>query len=436
MQPAPNLKKYLERAKVDGRTVSETDPDYVRALDADAAAARDASRSTRTTPPPQERPDPDAGRSTREGERPDAQAGRAPAIHLKRQLDDASIVRAAWAYAEKRWDDPALRDRRYRSDQLAERRGNRPQGFLVPFRDLLSPMERHALDLERRGLEKGTTGAGLVSFDQLGDEFIAAVRTPARVIAAGARVLSGLVADAVIGRMDVGAAHTWLATETTDLTADTAQDINTYTLSPKTCGIRVDASRKMRLQSIPALDEVVAGDIRAALGSALDLAALAGSGASGQPLGIVGTAGVGAVNIEPPLTWADAVEFISDVAGADLLDGRLAYIVHSDKVSVAMTTSVDTGSGRFIMEREGGAFRIAGFPAFISNNVGTAGTPAAGRIIFGNWAEVFIGQWGEGLDLFGDIYTLGNRGGLVIRGFIDVDIFLRHPASFSVGAET
>ena len=69
--------------------------------------------------------------------------------------------------------------------------------------------------------------------------------------------------------------------------------------------------------------------------------------------------------------------------------------------------------------------RVNGYPAFVTEQA-----PAT-TVIFGNWAELLIGMWGV-LDVFADQYTLGDRGGLVVRGFQDMDIALRHGASFSI----
>lgn len=342
-----------------------------------------------------------------------------PAVHTDRdKYPDGPLLPALHAFVAKRSD--LIKDWLYQSDRMAEQHGRQPQGIFVDYWHLLSPAEQ-------RDLKKGDTGAGLVADQLVPQEFIAAVRPQSAVLQAGARVMPNLVGDIDIPALDTGAATAWLATETSAVTTDTAQQVNLRTLTPHTVGVKVEATRRMWIQATPGVEEIVRRDIRAALGSAIDAAALTGSGASGQPQGIVGTTGVGAVDLTGGVTWADAVEFLADVAGANLLDGALGYIFHPDQLSPLMTTTVDSGSGRFIMEHTRRGFELAGYLAWLTANVG------AGRIVFGNWRELLIGQWG-GLDIFADPYTLGDQGGLVLRGFADVDIALRHAASFSVGS--
>ena len=92
-------------------------------------------------------------------------------------------------------------------------------------------------------------------------------------------------------------------------------------------------------------------------------------------------------------------------------------------ISGAMKTTLKaSGVSGYLMEPDG---TVNGYAAKRSEQM------PAGHIIFGNWAEVLIGLWG-GLDLFGDNVTLGDRGGLVVRGFQDCDVAIRHAASFSV----
>ncbi|WP_341755596.1 phage major capsid protein [Candidatus Tisiphia endosymbiont of Ptychoptera albimana] len=55
----------------------------------------------------------------------------------------------------------------------------------------------------------------------------------------------------------------------------------------------------------------------------------------------------------------------------------------------------------------------------------------ADTILFGNFADLIIGQWGV-LDVLVDPYTLGTSGGIRIRVMQDVDIAVRHAESFAM----
>jgi HK97 family phage major capsid protein len=52
-------------------------------------------------------------------------------------------------------------------------------------------------------------------------------------------------------------------------------------------------------------------------------------------------------------------------------------------------------------------------------------------MLFGNFSDLIIGQWGV-LDVLVDPYTLGTSGGIRIRVIQDVDVAIRHAESFAV----
>jgi hypothetical protein len=87
------------------------------------------------------------------------------------------------------------------------------------------------------------------------------------------------------------------------------------------------------------------------------------------------------------------------------------------------TTSKDPGSGIMLA----GDGKINGYRAYSSTNV-----PADG-IIFADWSSLLIGFWGV-LDINVDTATKAKSGGYVLRAFQDVDIAVRHAASFCINA--
>ncbi|MTV64713.1 phage major capsid protein, partial [Streptococcus pneumoniae] len=66
-------------------------------------------------------------------------------------------------------------------------------------------------------------------------------------------------------------------------------------LTPKTVGMFTDYSRKAILQTTPAIEALVRADLASGLAVEIDRAGIAGSGAAGQPRGIINTAGIGSV---------------------------------------------------------------------------------------------------------------------------------------------
>lgn len=85
-----------------------------------------------------------------------------------------------------------------------------------------------------------------------------------------------------------GATAGWAATEGGNVPNDTAYQTGEATLSPdQTLGAHMRISRKALKQSGAGLEAAIRRDMSAAIGTELDRAILLGSGAAGQPLGVI-----------------------------------------------------------------------------------------------------------------------------------------------------
>lgn len=423
---ATEMRALLQKAEDEKRELTAEEDEAWKKLDLEqrglsakvdreqAIADLEARNAKKTTDDPPADPDPAPGTP--------GNPRTAPRFHQAEQRDYSFLAIARAAKAR----DPrmcALEQRA--SDEIRDRVGREPEGLFIPYLQLLPRELRHKALLEQRAIEKGGTGAGLVGVDLMPAGFIEVLRNRSIVTAAGATILDNLVGDVDLPRQTAAGTITWLATESTDLAAEATFATDELPLRPKTVGVRHDISRRMMKQSSPGVEELVRRDISQTIGISIDEKALNGTGTLGTPIGIVNVAGVGAVDLTGGATWADIVEFETDLDAANALQGRLAYAVRPATAGTLKTLSKDTGSGRFVMDEDG---TMNGYPVVRSNQL-TATNP----IIFGNWEELIIGMWGI-LDFLADPFTLGNRGGVVLRGFQDIDIALRHAASFSKGA--
>ena len=382
--------------------------------EAEAAEKRQAELDAFATQPDRAAPPTQIGDPTR----------RVPAAHVRSSDQDYSLMRAiASTDPRYRGVDAAFEQRV--SDELRERghAGSRGdvQGILVPMRALL-PRAKQYDGIERRDVEKTGTasGAAMIAVELAIDSFIEFLRNRSRCVEAGARVLPGLVGDLDIPRQNATGAAGWLSTETT---AATEANLTTQLVSfrPKTVAVRAQITRRMQKQFL-AVEDLVRADIAASIGTAVDAGAINGSGASGQPTGVINQAGVGTVVTTPSIVYAEALEFESDLGAANALQGRLAWMTRSSVISVLKSREEVTSSGQgFLMKPDN---TMIGYPVLRTEQV-----PAA-TLIFGNWEELMIGLWG-GLDLFSDPYTDGNSAILNVRGFQDIDVQVRHAVSFT-----
>ncbi len=78
---------------------------------------------------------------------------------------------------------------------------------------------------------------------------------------------------------------------------------------------------------------------------------------------------------------------------------------------------------------------LNGYPVHVTNQVASNLTRGSGTglsaVFFGNWSDLIIGQWGT-LDILVDPYTGGTAGSVRVIVAQDVDVAVRHPASFAV----
>jgi len=121
------------------------------------------------------------------------------------------------------------------------------------------------------------------------------------------------------------------------------------------------------------------------------------------------------------ITWAKMVGIEGDVDTANALQGNLAYMTNSIGRRILKTTDkgVANDTGDFLMSEDN---MINGYPCLVTNSiVSTYGTGADGNmVVFGNWADLMIGQWG-GYDITVDPYTAAktNQVVIVINAYFD-----------------
>jgi HK97 family phage major capsid protein/HK97 family phage prohead protease len=349
----------------------------------------------------------------------------------KKEVQRFSFMRAINALAndKDRKAFEAAAFERELSDAIAGKLGKSAQGFYVPN------------DVQKRDLTVGTTTAGGFTVDTIleSGSFIDILRNSMMVMKMGAQMLTGLTGSIAIPRQTGAATAYWVAES--GAPTESQQAFDQVSMAPKTVGAYTDISRKLLLQSSIDVESFVQRDLAQVLALAIDLAAITGSGASNQPTGILNTSGIGDVaggtnGLAP--TWANIIELWSDVAIANAAFGNTGYLTNAKVAGKLMTTEKATGTAQFVcpgFPDANGLTNFGGARAGISNQVpsnlvkGTSGAVAS-AILFGNWADLIIGQWGT-LDLMVDPYSNSTSGTVRVVALQDVDIAIRHAESFS-----
>ncbi|WP_417904522.1 phage major capsid protein [Candidatus Tisiphia endosymbiont of Micropterix aruncella] len=333
-----------------------------------------------------------------------------------------SILRAIRATVTGNWSDAELE--KEASMAVAKKINREPSSFFVPL----------DVNLEQRSyvgrtLEKLSNVAGgyLVSTDYLSNNFIELLRNKMLVKQMGAKVMSGLHGDVAIPKQTGGATTFWVSEGRSPEHSE--QAFAQVTLSPKSIAAYTDFTRKLVLQSSPDIENLVRSDLATVIALEIDRAAISGRGIGAEPLGILNTTGIGNVTFDDdnPISWGKIVDLESLIAARNADIGTLGYLCNANIRGILKQTEKAEGTAQFVWESSS----ELGFGYLNGYRVGTTNQIPADTILFGNFADLIIGQWGV-LDVLVDPYTLGTSGGIRIRVMQDVDIAVRHSESFAV----
>ena len=180
-------------------------------------------------------------------------------------------------------------------------------------------------------------------------------------------------------------------------------------------------------QSDPSVEQLVMTDLARVLALAADVAALRGSGGSGQPTGITQTSGIGTFDTDSTDPYGDVLDAQTDVAAANALRPGCAYV--ADPASAALLMKRQRFSSTDTPLWDGSLLQgtMAGFPCRATNQM------SANTMIFGWWPSLILAEWGV-LELMVNPFSDFTRGLSSIRAWYAMDVALRYPAAFSYDA--
>jgi len=254
-----------------------------------------------------------------------------------------------------------------------------------------------------------TAGQENVAEDKLG--ILEHLRNNLVLIKAGATHLTGLSGSVSIPVYS--GSNVFWAGETADATdgAGTFTEIN---LEPKRLTAYIDISKQFLIQDSNSAEEMLKRDIISAIQEKLEATILGkASGSTTQPAGLFAAT----PSISGTPTYSSIVEMETALEEANIT-GNKVFIVHPKAKGVLKITEKSAGTAKYLMEGN----EIDGYKALSSNGVANGlqtGTDESG-IVFGNFNDYVIGQWG-GIDLTIDPYTQAANGKvrIVINAFFD-----------------
>ena len=250
----------------------------------------------------------------------------------------------------------------------------------------------------------------------------------------GAQFITGLTGNFELPKLLTGTAPAKLTENAAS--GESSPTTGVVRFTPKRAGRHVEYSKQLIAQSALTWEPILRNDLATMLATLMESGAIFGGG-SDEPTGILNTSGIGSVaggTNGLALTRANAIKLKTAVAAADADMGSLGFLTNPLVRGKAQETPIDAGSGLFLWKEEQDD-RFMGYQAGVTNQVpsnlvkGTSGA-ACSALIFGNFADLIIAQWG-GIDIQVNPYAKDTEGLVRITADCYYDAGVRRAQSFA-----
>lgn len=306
---------------------------------------------------------------------------------------------------------------------------------------LMDQLSRNPHVVER--LQTSTNAAGLFQESLVPNMYIEALRAVGGITTWGTTVLDGLREDLEIPKQTGVTAGHWYNSDTMADVAETNATFGQVSIDMKSFAAYVQITRKAMKQSRPMIDMLLAMDLIRTFALAVTNAGLMGTGADGQPTGILNTSGVisqtipsGRVTtvstvktIKPNLS--DVVTLLGKIGDANALKerGSQRWVMRASHVAEGRQTFIDAGSGIRLIQMNAGGTNGMGSASLEGYPIEDYSHMPTDKIIFGSFNDLFIGFFGEQFEVREDVIT---NGGKRIRAYCDMDVAIRQDKAFGV----
>lgn len=249
------------------------------------------------------------------------------------------------------------------------------------------------------------------------------------VVAHGASLLGASVTDLVthvpvprgtpsVPIINTAPAGAWIDGEGGAIPANAEGTFDTVALTPTSVGVMLRYSIQLQRGGGREFNALIRGEINRAIERKVGAAILAGSGASGEPLGLTGTTGVLTAS-GTALSDATILDAIRRVLATGAQFGDLRFVIGSQTYETLAGRERAAGSGFVISD----GMTIRGIPVIVSE------LAAADSLFLGPWRECVYATWG-GVDLLVDRRSVA-YGAIRLSAFLDLAIGFRRPGSFA-----
>lgn len=259
-----------------------------------------------------------------------------------------------------------------------------------------------------------------------------AARMGAQMIAIGSGAVEWPVATSAV-------TAGWADGETGTVADPTAYTTTDRALKPEcTMGVQMRITRKALLQSGDALEAAIRRDMNGAMAAELDRAIFLGTGADGQPLGLIPGAtayGIAATAVDASPSWATfrkaVVRFMARNAASTPADVRA--LIRPEVWDAMEDQLTATAAPKFEFDRM--AEKLGGIAMSSTALADPTGTPKACKALLttnaGGVAPAFVGMWGA-VDLIRDPFSDAASGGLRLTALTTCDVTVARGAQLEI----
>ena len=213
------------------------------------------------------------------------------------------------------------------------------------------------------------------------------------------------------------------------------------TMTPHRNFVRVAFSKDLLRQTSFDVEADLMEKIADAHANLIEAAAINGSGSSNQPTGIL--TALGAQTNTPhivamganggAITWAKIVELETKVNADNAVRGKTGYLTNAKVIGEMKAAERTSTNGRYLLD--GDFSKLNGHDIEMTNLVPSnltkgSATSRCSAMIFGNWNDLYIGQWG-GIDIVVDPYSRADYADVVITLNAWNDVLVAELKSFA-----
>lgn len=233
----------------------------------------------------------------------------------------------------------------------------------------------------------------------------------------GVNFITGLRENLQIPKITGATTFAWYSENGEITQADPAT--GQITLAPRRGGASFNYSNMLLKQSNPSVEAYLVGHIRDSVAVGIDNAVFNGTGANGQPSGILTSVTTNTVT-GTSFSHAKSLDFPAKIATANRLSGKLAYVTNPTVGALLKSREKASGYPSYLITDDN---KMAGYNVFESNQIG------ASTLVFGDWGMIVVGQWG-GIELIINPYTNAKKGLVEITAQAMLDVAVLDEKAF------